>query len=81
MLILIPTMVLSGFIFPIESMPAPIVPLTYLVPLRYVLVVLRSNWMKGAGFEALWPQLAAMAVFSAAVFLAALSRFRKRLAD
>jgi ABC-2 type transport system permease protein len=73
--------VLSGFIFPIESMPAAIVPVTYLVPLRYVLVVLRSNWMKGAGLDALWPQLVAMAVFSAVVFLAALARFRKRLAD
>jgi ABC-2 type transport system permease protein len=81
MFILIPTMVLSGFIFPIESMPAAVVPVTYLVPLRYVLVVLRSNWMKGAGLDALWPQLAAMAVFSAVVFLAALARFRKRLAD
>jgi ABC-2 type transport system permease protein len=46
-----------------------------------VLVVLRSNWMKGAGVEALWPQMAAMAVFSAVVFFAALARFRKRLAD
>jgi ABC-2 type transport system permease protein len=81
MFILIPTMVLSGFIFPIESMPPPVVPLTYLVPMRYVLVVLRSNWMKGSSFSALWPQLLAMAVFSAVVFLAALSRFRKRLAD
>jgi len=81
MFILIPTMVLSGFIFPIESMPAAVVPVTYLVPLRYVLVVLRSNWMKGAGLDVLWPQLVAMAVFSAVVFFAALARFRKRLAD
>lgn len=81
MFILIPTMVLSGFIFPIESMPAPIVPVTYLIPLRYILVVLRSNWMKGAGFDALWPQYAAMAAYSTVVFFAALSRFRKRLAD
>lgn len=81
MFILIPTMVLSGFIFPIESMPPAIVPITYLVPMRYVLVVLRSNWMKGSGFEALWPQLAAMAVFSTALFFGALSRFRKRLSD
>jgi len=81
MFILIPTMVLSGFIFPIESMPPPIVPLTYLVPMRYVLVVLRSNWMKGSGFVALWPQFAAMLVFSVVVFVGALTRFRKRLAD
>jgi ABC-2 type transport system permease protein len=81
MFILIPTMVLSGFIFPIDSMPAPIVPLTYLIPLRYILVVLRSNWMKGSGFDALWPQYAAMAAFSTVVFFGALARFRKRLAD
>jgi ABC-2 type transport system permease protein len=81
MFILIPTMVLSGFIFPIESMPAPIVPLTYLIPLRYILVVLRSNWMKGTGFEALWPQYVAMAAFSLLVFGGALARFHKQLAD
>ena len=49
MFILIPTMVLSGFIFPIESMPAEIVPLTYFIPLRYALVVLRGAFLKGSG--------------------------------
>ncbi|MDO8963605.1 MAG: ABC transporter permease, partial [Coriobacteriia bacterium] len=81
MFMLIPTMVLSGFIFPIESMPAPIVPLTYLIPLRYVLVVLRSNWMKGSGFDALWPQFAAMTVIALLVFGGSLWRFQKRLGD
>lgn len=81
MFMLIPTMVLSGFIFPIDSMPAPIVPFTYLIPLRYVLVILRSNWMKGSGLDALWPQYAAMALIAAVVFGGALARFRKRLAD
>ncbi|MRR11427.1 ABC transporter permease [bacterium] len=81
MFMMIPTMVLSGFIFPIESMPANIVPLTYLIPLRYALIVLRSNFMKGAGLAALWPQLAAMAVFAILIFGAALARFQKRLAD
>ncbi len=81
MFMLIPTMVLSGFIFPMESMPTPILPLTYLIPLRYILVILRSNWMKGSGFDALWPQYVAMAVFAVLVFGGALLRFRKRLAD
>lgn len=81
MFIMIPTMVLSGYIFPIESMPETIQPLTYAIPLRYILVILRSNWMKGAGFEALWPQFAAMAAFSVVVFGLALSRFHKRLSD
>lgn len=81
MFYMIPTIVLSGFIFPVESMPAPVVPITYLIPLRYALVILRSNFMKGSGFEALWPEFAAMAVFSIAIFAFALSRFQKRLAD
>ncbi len=81
MFILIPTMVLAGFIFPIESMPPEIVPVTYLIPLRYVLIVLRSSFMKGSGFDSLWPQFVAMAVFSAVIFGLALSRFQKRLAD
>jgi ABC-2 type transport system permease protein len=81
MFIMIPTMVLSGFIFPIESMPAAIVPITYFIPLRYALVVLRGEFMKGSGFGALWPQLLAMAGFSALVFGFAMTRFSKRLAD
>lgn len=81
MFMLIPTMVLSGFIFPIESMPATIVPLTYLIPLRYALVILRSSFMKGAGWEALWPHFAAMAVFAIVIFGASLTRFQKRLTD
>jgi ABC-2 type transport system permease protein len=81
MFMLIPSMVLSGFIFPLESMPKAIVPITYLIPLRYIIVVVRANFIKGAGFDPLWPQFAAMAVFSVLIFLAALARFRKRLAD
>jgi len=81
MFILIPTMVLSGFIFPIESMPAPVVPLTYIIPLRYALIVLRGAFIKGSGFSALAAPLLAMAAFSAVVFGIAVSRFSKRLAD
>ena len=68
MFILIPTMVLSGFIFPIESMPPAIVPLTYLIPLRYALVVLRGAFLKGASIAEMWQPLLAMAVFAAVIF-------------
>src|SRR5262245_46601459 len=46
---------LSGFIFPIENMPAVIQPLTYLIPLRYFLIIVRSIFLKGVGLETLWP--------------------------
>lgn len=81
MFILIPTMVLSGFIFPIESMPPAIVPVTFLIPMRYILVIARSNAMKGTGFGPLWPQFVAMAVFGIVMFAFGISRFRKQLSD
>jgi ABC-2 type transport system permease protein len=81
MFILIPSFVLSGFIFPIESMPVLIQPLTLLVPLRYVLVALRGNFLKGSGFIDLWPQFLAMTIFAVTVFVIAIWRFQKRLAD
>jgi ABC-2 type transport system permease protein len=81
MFIMIPTMVLSGFIFPIESMPATIVPLTYLIPLRYVLVVLRGAFLKGSSLIDLWAPLTAMVVFAVLIFGLAVTRFQKRLSE
>lgn len=79
--IALPSIMLSGFLFPIDSMPAWIRPVTYLIPLRYFLVVVRSIFLKGAGPLALWPQLAAMALFSVLIFGMALLRFQKKFAD
>jgi ABC-2 type transport system permease protein len=81
MFIMIPTMVLSGFMFPIESMPAAVVPLTYLIPLRYAVVVLRGAFLKGSSLVDLTLPLLAMALFAAAIFGFAVSRFQKRLSD
>ncbi len=78
---MVPSMMLSGFVFPLESMPALLYPLSYLIPLRYIVVIVRSNFMKGSGFSALWPQFAAMAAFALIVFGFGLSRFRKQLND
>jgi hypothetical protein len=46
-----------------------------------MLVIVRSNFLKGSGFTALWPQFLAMAIFSLGLFFFGLSRFQKRLAD
>jgi ABC-2 type transport system permease protein len=81
MFVMIPTMVLSGFIFPIESMPAAIVPLTYVIPLRYALVVLRGAFLKGSSIPDLWVPLLAMVAFAVAIFGLAVSRFQKRLSE
>jgi ABC-2 type transport system permease protein len=74
-----PAITLSGFGFPISSMPPVLQWLTYLDPLRYYLVVLRSTFLKGLSASVLWPQFAGMAAFAAVMLAAAAARFRKTL--
>jgi ABC-2 type transport system permease protein len=81
MFILIPFFVLSGFIFPIEAMPSALVPLTYIIPLRYALEVLRAGWLRGSSVGELWVPLLALVFFAIAIFTVALMSFRKRLSD
>ena len=77
---LIPMMYLSGFIFPIENMPGWIQPLTYLLPLRYFLVILRGIFLKGVGLETFWPAALALLVWGLAMLTLATLRSSKRLA-
>jgi len=69
-----PMITLSGFATPISSMPKFFQELTYLNPMRYIMVVLRSVYLKGVGLDILWPQIAAMA--GSAVLLLAVSVLR-----
>jgi ABC-2 type transport system permease protein len=77
---LIPMMYLSGFIFPIENMPAVIQPITYLIPLRYFVVILRGIFLKGVGLETLWPQALALLGWGVTILTLAYLRSSKRLA-
>jgi ABC-2 type transport system permease protein len=77
---LIPMMYLSGFIFPIENMPALIQPITYLIPLRYFVVILRGIFLKGVGLETLWPQALALLGWGVVILTLAYLRSSKRLA-
>jgi ABC-2 type transport system permease protein len=74
---LLPTMILSGFIFPITSMPAVVQAITYVVPARYFLVALRSIVLKGAGLGAFWQDMAALAVFATVALGLAALRLRR----
>ncbi|WP_028228582.1 ABC transporter permease [Paraburkholderia ferrariae] len=74
-----PIFILSGFAFPISSMPAVLQWLTWLNPLRYFLVVLRAEFLKGAEVQVLWPQFAALALLGAALLGLSVLRFRKSL--
>jgi ABC-2 type transport system permease protein len=77
---LMPMIYLSGFIFPIENMPYAIQLVTYLIPLRYFLVIVRGIFLKGVGMEVLWPQAAALATWGVVVLALAVMRSRKTMA-
>jgi ABC-2 type transport system permease protein len=77
---LTPMIYLSGFIFPIENMPRLIQAFTYVIPLRYFLVIVRGIFLKGIGLDLLWPQAAALAAWGSIVLALAVSRSRKRAA-
>jgi ABC-2 type transport system permease protein len=77
--VLNPLFILSGFSFPISSMPKVLQWFTYIDPLRYFLVIIRSTFLKGVGIGVLWPELAALAAISGGLLLASILRFRKSL--
>lgn len=76
----LPTMMLSGFIFPIASMPTALQVVTYIVPARYFLVALRGVLLKGVGVTAIAWQLVALAIFATAVIGLAAMRLKREWA-
>ena len=77
--IMMPMVYLSGFAFPIENMPKFIQYITYLIPLRYFMTIIRGIILKGIGFADLWPNLVALFVIGISILSLSALRFRKRL--
>lgn len=76
---MLPTFLLSGFVFPIENMPWLLQAISYLIPARYFLVVLRGIFLKGIGLKYLWWDLLLLAVFTVAIIFVSAKRFKKRI--
>ncbi len=74
-----PAIMLSGFGYPITSMPTALQWFTNLDPLRFFLIVLRGTFIKGVGLDVLWPQMIAMAILGSATLTLATLRFHKTL--
>jgi ABC-2 type transport system permease protein len=74
----LPTMMLSGFVFPIASMPVPIQAITFIVPARYFIVALRAIVLKGAELSTFWAQLAALALYAAVMLTLASKRLGRQ---
>ena len=77
---LIPMVFLSGFVFPIENMPAIVQPVTYLIPLRYFLIILRGIFLKGVGLETFWREALALTAWGVGILTLASLRSSKRSA-
>ena len=79
MMTLLPSVFLSGFFFPIDAMPRLLQLVSYLIPLRYYLVIVRALLVKGVGLAAIASETLALALFALFILGAAAWRFRKRL--
>jgi ABC-2 type transport system permease protein len=79
MFVLLPSILLSGFMFPRETMPWIIQQLSLAIPLTYFLQILRGIILKGVGMEVLWPQVWPLALLGVVVFVLSANRFQKRL--
>jgi len=73
----LPTLMLSGFIFPISSMPHALQVVTFVVPARYFLVALRGIVLKGTSIVLLWPQMAALTIYALAMLTLASVRLAR----
>ncbi|MBZ0180066.1 MAG: ABC transporter permease [Melioribacteraceae bacterium] len=78
-LVMMPMVFLSGFAFPIENMPEIIQAITYIIPLRYFMTIIRGIILKGIGFADLWIQLLAMLALGVLILSLSVMRFQKRI--
>jgi ABC-2 type transport system permease protein len=77
--LMMPMILLSGLIFPIENMPPVIQVVTYAIPLRYYAEIIRGVFLRGSGLAVLWPQAVTLLGMGVAILTVAALRFRKRL--
>ncbi len=75
----LPSFLLSGFMFSISNMPKPIQIVTYAVPARYFVYLLKGIYLKGVGFNVMWGEAILLVIYAAVMFLAAIVMFKKKL--
>jgi ABC-2 type transport system permease protein len=76
----LPSFLLSGFMYAISNMPKPIQAVTYLIPARYFVALLKGIYLKGVGLEVLGLEAGLLTVFGALMVLLAIVKFKKKLA-
>jgi len=76
---MLPSLLLSGFVFPLKNMPWWLQAISYVVPARYYIAITRGLFLKDVGLHILWPEYVAMVVFALILVALAVSRFRRSL--
>lgn len=79
MFFILPQIILSGFVFPIENMPKFFQAVSLAIPIRYFFTIIRGIMLKGAGLAELWPQAAALTGLSVLILALSVARFQKKL--
>ncbi|HEX3072170.1 MAG TPA: ABC transporter permease, partial [Ignavibacteriales bacterium] len=77
--LMMPMMYLSGFAFPVENMPVWIQAISYAIPLKYFIIIIRGVILKGIGFAELWPEALIMLLMGIAILFLSAVRFQKKL--
>lgn len=78
-MVMMPMVYLSGFAFPIENMPQIVQYVTYVIPLRYFITIIRGVVLKGVGISTLWPEMLILFLMGAGILFLSSIRFRKRI--
>jgi len=77
---MIPTIILSGFVYPIFNMPQALQLVTYLIPARYYITISRELFLKGSGMSTMWDEALFLAIFASMMLFLAIRRFKKKVA-
>jgi ABC-2 type transport system permease protein len=80
MALMLPTVLLSDFIFPVKSMPLPLQILGNIIPAKWFIAILRDVMLKGAGWHFIWQKAAILGGMSLVFLLLAMKNFKTRLA-
>ena len=76
---LMPSILLSGFVFPLDNMPLPVRIISYFFPGRYFVTAIRGIYLKGVGLDVLWPEAIFLMLFGIGIVWLSASRFRDKL--
>ncbi|HXK50203.1 MAG TPA: ABC transporter permease, partial [Clostridiales bacterium] len=77
--LMLPTVLLSGFIFPVENMPWPLQAISHILPAKWFLIIIKNIMLKGTGFAYVWKETAVLAGMTLFLLVVSMKKFKIRL--